>query len=98
MADPSRPGYMPRIAVRCDDGREHAWEEHAGAQGYLLTWQAAEAMTRVLCNETGVTGTVVSKLIAAVDRLASGGTIHAVVDACRAAIAEAEASVEPANA
>jgi len=74
------------------------FQEHAGAQGYRLTWQAAEAMTRALCNETGVTGTAVSKLIAAVDRLAGGGKIQAVVDACRAAIAEAEAAVEPANA
>ena len=89
---------MPRVAVRCSDGQEHAWEEHAGGEGYRLTWQAAQAMTRVLCNDTGVTGAVVSKLIAAVDRLAGGGTIHAVVDTCRAAIAEAEASVEPANA
>jgi hypothetical protein len=31
-------------------------------------------------------------------RLAGGGTIQAVVDACRAAIAEAEAAVEPASA
>jgi hypothetical protein len=88
---------MPRVAVRCSDGQEHAWEEHAGGEGYRLTWQTAEAMTRVLCNETGVTGAVVSELIAAVDRLV-GGTIQAVVDGCRAEIAEADASVEPANA
>ncbi|HEV8553315.1 MAG TPA: MmgE/PrpD family protein [Casimicrobiaceae bacterium] len=98
IADPSRPRYMPRVAVRCSDGREQAWEEYAGGEGYRLTWQAAEAMTRALCNETGVTGNAVSKLIAAVDRLARGGTTQAVVAACRAAIAEAEASVEPANA
>jgi 2-methylcitrate dehydratase PrpD len=92
IADPSRPRYMPRIAVRCRDGREHAWDEDAGAQDYRLTWEAAQKMTRALGDEAGVAEPLMSGLIAAVDRLAEGAKIQAVVDACRTAIAEAEAS------
>jgi hypothetical protein len=54
-------------------------------------------MTRALGSEAGVAETVMSGLIAAVDRLTEGGRIEAVMDACRAAIATAKGCVEAAN-
>jgi 2-methylcitrate dehydratase PrpD len=93
LADPGRDRYCPHISVLLTDGRRLAWDERAGSAGFNLDWNAALDMSGRLLAESEVPDALQAGLVGAVDRLAAGGDVAAVIAATRDALMAAAATL-----
>lgn len=87
VSDEVRERYKPWIRLRLKDGSTVEWLDHAGEEGYDLTWSAANTMVTALCREAGCSQESCDAFMEAVRRLESTNTIKALLSAARSAIA-----------
>ena len=99
VADASRERYDPLITARLADGVELTWHMAETANAYMLTWEAATAMTGTLLAEVGLAQTQADGLIAAVSGLSECSDVNlaiAAMDAiCRTVRGPVNARVNP---
>lgn len=85
VSDPARARYEPRILVRLSNGTALEWTEQAGDSNYRVTWDAAVAMTRQLCDEVAVPAKRASDLLDRVHGITDERSVQPLVAAVCAA-------------
>lgn len=87
VADPGRERYQPRLEARLTDTTVLEWEEHDGADAYLLTWTRSCEMAAALAAEAGVPPALVERLVSAVRGLDTARSLGSLASAMRDACA-----------
>jgi len=89
VSDPSVARYQPRIVAVDEAGAQRQWTETSGSHAYQLTWEAAVAMSGVLCDEAGVPAPMARALVDATEALAGAPSVSALARAAASATARA---------
>ncbi|MBV7483368.1 MmgE/PrpD family protein [Bordetella sp. BOR01] len=89
VSDPAIARYQPKIVAVDDAGVTWEQKETSGSDAYQMTWETAQQMSGVLCEEAGVPRPLAQALFEAVDGLGQAASISTLVTAAASAVGQA---------